>query len=243
MGGLECKNCGKPYKQKKFTVADVPKVLNIPDCDCEVKEQEQQEMARSKKRRSEILQGKFANSLMTPLFKNYTFENVNLDKTEHIITCEKYVKDFSLNKSEGIAMIGNVGTGKSVALACICNALISKGHNCLFTTMSALLDKFIESCDFDNDITIESLYRWVRQFDFVVLDDLGRETYTKKRLEIAFRIVDELINYQKVIAFSANPETLEKIHNIPEFDAIRDRLAMACRLKLLFKGESYRRKI
>jgi len=180
---------------------------------------------------------------MTPLFQNYTFSNPNLDKNEHIIACEKYVKDFDLKKSDGIAMIGKTGRGKSVAIACVCNALIKQGYNCLFTTMSALLDKFIESCDFDNEITTESLYRWVREFDFVVLDDLGREKYTEKRLEIAFRIIDELINYQKVVAFSANPETLEKIYNIPEFDAIRDRLAMACRIKMLFKGDSYRRRI
>lgn len=237
----KCSICGKQYRLHGFTIGNIVKSVTVPDCDCEFEAEENKKAEQDKVRKNEILERKFQNSLMTPYFRNFTFDNPNLDSTNQKKICEKYVEEFNPKTSGGICLLGNVGTGKTVLLACTCNALIKKGYNCLFTTMSALLDKFIESCSFDSEISTGNLYRWIREFDFVVLDDLGREKYTEKRLEIAFRIIDELINYEKIIAFSANYETITKLYSIKEFDAIRDRLAMICKLQLDFEGKSYRR--
>ena len=136
-------------------------------------------------------------------------------------------------------MVGKVGTGKTTLLAAICNELMEKGYSCLFTTFSSLLDKF-SRYSYENAGDITPLVNWLVSFDFVVLDDLGRETYTDKRKETAFRIIDALLNYKVVTAFTANPEMLTKLKVIPEWNATLDRLKEVCKYHFEFKGDSLR---
>ncbi len=75
---------------------------------------------------------------------------------------------------------------------------------------------------------------------FVVLDDIGRESYTGKRNEIAFRIIDTLLNYKVCTCITANPEMIQKLQKMPEWAAILDRLKDICKLHLQFTGESMR---
>ena len=82
---------------------------------------------------------------------------------------------------------------------------------------------------------------WLLKFDFVVLDDIGREKYTETRLELVFKIVDKLISHKIPVSITANPEMISKLKKIPEFNAIFDRLNAACQLKFEFSGQSYRR--
>lgn len=138
-------------------------------------------------------------------------------------------------------MIGNVGTGKTTLLACICNELMQKGYNCLFTQLTDLLDKFSTARRSSDERAEEKLLNWLLEFDFVVLDDIGREKYTETRLEVVFKIVDKLISHKIPIGISANPEMIKKLKNIPDFAAILDRLNETCQLKLEFNGESFRR--
>ena len=53
----------------------------------------------------------------------------------------------------------------------------------------------------------------------MVLDDIGRETYTDKQKENVFRIIDTLMNYKIVTAFAANLEMIIKFKAIPELNA------------------------
>ena len=55
---------------------------------------------------------------------------------------QKYAKDFNKNEHKGIFLIGKPGTGKTSMLAAVCNDLIPRGYNCLFITLSALMEKF-----------------------------------------------------------------------------------------------------
>ena len=93
-----------------------------------------------------------------------------------------------------------------------------------------------------NSGDITELLQWLAAFDFVVLDDIGRETYTDKRKENVFRIIDTLMNYKVVTAFTANPEMIVKLKTIPELNAALDRLKDMCPIKFEFRGESYRGK-
>ena len=137
---------------------------------------------------------------MTPFFKEKTFDK--LEKNEHLAFCQEYAKEFEPKKSKGLQFIGNIGTGKTTLLAAICNELMQKQYTCLFITMSSLLDKFAKH-SFDNAGDITMLLKWLTMYDFVVIDDFGRETYTDKRVELAFRVVDTLIN-EKVTVSSIN---------------------------------------
>lgn len=235
----KCEICGKEYIKKTFMVLGVEKTLEFAQCNCyeEIEKKNQEEKEKEEKRK--ILEKKFQNSLITPFFREKTFKNVNFSKEKAI--CQKYANEFEPQKSKGISLIGSVGTGKTTLLACICNELIPKGYNCLFTQLSDLLDKFIIARRSKNELAESNLMYWLLQFDFVVLDDIGREKYTETRLEIAFKIIDKLLNHKIPVAFTANPEMIEKLKGIPDYNAILDRLNEMCEIKLTFKGESFRK--
>lgn len=246
--GKKCEHCGKPYKNIKVivTIKGVkrePKYFDEPDCDCLEKiKMEQEEQARKEaesKRKKERTAKLFENSMMTPFFREKTFDN--LKQTDEIICCRDYVNNFSPKKSKGLQMFGVPGTGKTTALAAICNELILRDYNCLFTPLSTLLDRF-SRYSYTNSGDITELLEWLTAFDFVVLDDIGRETYTDKRKENVFRIIDTLMNYKVVTAFTANPEMIVKLKTIPELNAALDRLKDMCPVKFEFRGESYRGK-
>lgn len=236
----KCEFCGKEYFKKTYNILGIDKIMQFPQCTCleELRKKEQEEKEKQKKR--DILERKFQNSLITPFFREKTFKNIDFSKEKAI--CQKYANEFEPQKSKGISLIGSVGTGKTTLLACICNDLIPKGYNCLFTQLSDLLDKFVIARRSKNELAESNLMYWLLQFDFVVLDDIGREKYTETRLEIAFKIIDKLLNHKIPVAFSANPEMIEKLKNIADYRAILDRLNEMSAIKLTFKGESYRGK-
>ena len=236
-----CQYCGKPYVwfTRDLFSGENKKTLKVqvPNCKCiELKEKEE-ERQRILRHKSERLAKLFDNSMMTPFFKEKKFSN--LSPTIELQKCKRYAETFDLKSSLGIQMIGNVGTGKTTLLASICNELMEKGYSCLFTTLSSLLDKF-SNYSYENAGDITPLLNWLVSFDFVVLDDIGRETYTDKRKETAFRIIDALLNHKVIMAFTANPEMIEKLRKIPEWTATLDRLKETCKISFRFEGASLR---
>lgn len=235
----KCEFCGKEYIEKTFTILGVEKTINVAQCNCFEENDKKRKLEKEKEEKKLILEKKFQNSMMSPYFLEKRFKNIPFSKEKTI--CQKYALEFEPHKSKGMSLIGSVGTGKTTLLACVCNELITKGYNCLFTQLSDLLDKFIIARRSKNELAESNLMYWLLQFDFVVLDDIGREKYTETRLEIAFKIIDKLLNNKIPVAFTANPEMIEKLKGIPDYNAILDRLNEMCEIKFTFKGESYRK--
>lgn len=242
----KCEYCGTPYQDIRIScmingIKQKPLTVTEPTCDCLARmEKEKAEKVRIDaeiRRKREQTPKLFENSMMTPFFMAKRFEN--LEQTDEIIYCKRYANNFIPQESKGIQMFGNPGTGKTTTLAAICNDLILRDYNCLFTPLSTLLDKF-SSFSYLHSGDITELLQWLTAFDFVVLDDIGRETYTDKRKENVFRIIDTLMNYRVVTAFTANPEMIIKLKSIPELNAALDRLKEMCPIKFEFRGESYR---
>lgn len=235
-----CRHCGKAYKMQSFTVLGITKSIQVPQCSCISKIEERQKIENEKEQKRIILEKKFKNSMMTPLFREKSFNMV--DDSEPKSKCMEYTRSFEPKKSGGLSLIGNIGTGKTTLLACICNELMQKGYNCLFTQLTDLLDKFSGARRSSDERAEEKLLNWLLEFDFVVLDDIGREKYTETRLELVFKIVDKLISHKIPISITANPEMITKLKKIAEFEAVLDRLNEACQLKFEFNGTSFRRK-
>ena len=236
-----CPYCHKPYvwyKKELFSGKDKRLLkVQVPACKCMELREKEEERQRFLRHKAERLQKLFDNSMITPLFKEKTFNN--LSQTLELMKCKEYAKFFNPKDSLGIQMVGKVGTGKTTLLAAICNELMENGYSCLFTTLSSLLDKF-SSYSYENAGNIGPLLNWLVSFDFVVLDDIGREAYTDKRKETAFRIIDALLNHKVVTAFTANPEMLTKLGKIPEWGATLDRLKDVCKYRFEFTGDSLR---
>lgn len=239
MAFMKCPYCGKPYVEQTFAVLGTLKKLEVPDCDCIARVEELEKQRREVERQKKILEDKFKNSMMTPIFREKRFELV--DDSPEKRRCIEYARNFTPRQSVGMSLIGKVGTGKTTLLACVCNELMSNGYNCLFTQLTDLLDKFTAARRSDDERAEEKLMDWLLKFDFVVLDDIGREKYTETRLELVFKIVDKLISHKIPVSITANPEMIAKLKRIPEFNAIFDRLNAACQLKFEFSGPSYRR--
>jgi len=172
----KCEYCGKTYVEATYKILKMDKIILVPACECLDTEYQRKECERAKQSHREILTKKFENSMITPYFKEKRFEKFDTAKEEIKFGIE-YVKTFDPKITTGIRLLGDIGRGKTTLLACICNELINKGYNCLFMTMSELLDKFVSSYNFNSEENAESLFNWLVKFDVVVLDDLGRETY------------------------------------------------------------------
>ena len=234
-----CKYCGKQYTwfEKEFLQGKKIKV-QVPTCNCRELEEKRKKAEKEAIRKKEILARKFENSLITPFFKEKTFDKLQKNKQYSILY--KYAKEFSADKhNKGLLLTGSVGTGKTTMLAAVCNDLLARGFNCLFITFSSLLDKFSQY-SYENAGDISTLLNWLVKFDFIVIDDIGRENYTDRRKEIAFRIVDTLLNNKVTVAFTANPENLTKLSKISEWGAILDRFNDICIDEIQFTGESLR---
>lgn len=239
-----CSICGLEYKKVTVGSGKYNFTCYEPACDCEKRHQEQKEQERIERETREknaiILNKRFDNSMLSKRLKKMDFDTLdNSFNTNEIVFCKKYVHDFDTETSKGIQMLGNTGVGKSALMACVCKGLIKKGYNCLFTTLSNLLSEFIEHSS-DNFGSISKKLNWLLKFDFIVLDDIGRENITEKRKEILFQIVDALYNEEKVIAFTANPEMITKLKKDKELTAILDRLRALCPNSFQFHGNSLR---
>lgn len=239
-----CSICGREYKQ--ITVGKEPFLITCYEaqCDCEKKAAMQADKQREEREQREaaaqLLLKRFDNSMMSKRLKRMEFENLTpSENTKELEFCKNYVMNFDTEKSKGIQLLGNTGAGKSSLMACVCNSLIKRGYNCLFTTLSALLSDFVQYSG-EHFGSISAKLNWLLKYDFIVLDDIGRESITDKRKEILFQIVDSLYNEEKIIAFTANPEMLDKLKKDKELTAILDRIKSLCPHVLQFRGMSLR---
>lgn len=245
----KCPKCGKLYTLREFTIfkgTEKEKVIKMqmPTCNCIELEETRKKAEKEAAQKKAILDLKFENSLITPYFKEKTFNKLfekaaELGNESELKQLKKYSEEFNKNDHKGIFLLGKPGTGKTTMLAAVCNDLLARGYNCLFITMSALMEKFTKY-SFEHNGDIYPLLMWLVKFDFIVIDDIGRENYTDRRKEIAFRIIDTLLNYQVTAAFTANPESIARLSKIDEWGAVLDRLKDICAMQIKFSGESLR---
>lgn len=240
----KCPVCQRDYYPLYSNVAGIKKCLWFPACDCEKKAIQKLEEEKRAQELKIALKKRFSNSLLSPVLQEARFEN--LDDTKAKEACIKFVETFQPHKSKGFAFIGHVGRGKTTLIACVTNMIIKKGYNCLFINLTLLLDKFMEAMKFTSTEKVENLLYWLCQFDFIVFDDFGAESFSDKRVEHLRLIVDSLVNYKVCLSITANPDALALLKD-PEFRfykdfiPILDRISLLCPNEFLFKGESYRR--
>lgn len=246
----KCKYCGKPYEYREYKIfkgsAQEKTIrMQVPTCNCIELEEKRALAKQEAEYKKQKLEKLFENSLITPFFQKKTFENLAKKAAEKGNEKElgiliNYAKNFSKEKqNKGVFLIGKTGSGKTSLIAGVCNDLMARGFNVLFITFSGLMEKFTKYSA-DNNGDIYPLLMWLVKFDFIVIDDIGRENYTDRRKEIAYRIIDTILNYEVPAAFTANPEMITKLKKIEDWDAILDRLKDICGLQIIFKGESQR---
>ena len=86
----------------------------------------------------------------------------------------------------GLLLFGAVGTGKSFAAGCIAYALLDRDVPVLMTNFPTILARLSGTFGEDRMAFLDSL----RNYDLLIIDDLGAERNTEYSMEQMFSIVD-----------------------------------------------------
>lgn len=243
---VKCKNkvcpiCGKPYVDLyiKTPSGQTIHIKEVADCDCIRKEQERLDKERRQKEKQEKIIETFWNPLMGKFLRTTTFDNLKLNK--NIKFCQNFVKHFKPHESNGLQLIGDVGTGKTTLLAAMCHDLMKKRYTCLLIKFSALL-KIFTNYSGENFGGISNLLDQLCRVDFLAIDDIGQESYSGKRPEFALEIVDALLTRKITTLISGNQYSIDKLCDNPDLAPVLDRIRDLCPTVIQFDGESYRGK-
>ena len=186
MGLICCKNCHS-LRQITFAVGDKqisPRVL----CQCQAEERNRMEAEWKARRQREEIERNRSIGIMDPIMGKHTFEK-DLGYNPHAMEIARnYVEHWEefKQKSQGLLLWGDVGTGKSFLAGCVGNELLNRGVRVLMTNFSRLLNRLTDIQMGDRNGFIDSL----NSFDLLILDDLGIERNSEFAKEQIFSIID-----------------------------------------------------
>ena len=215
--------CHKCHKRKEMDI-EYPKGSKrykrvFITCDCDKEEQLRLKQQKAKQQHEQMLQKLYAQGLTDEAYRKNTFD-IDDNRNEEITRlCKQYVKNFDKLKKEGYGIIfyGDTGGGKSFYSCCIANALIHKGVRVLVSRLSDLV-KNRTSGKQDSPVN-------VKNFDLLVLDDIGAENYTPT----AYNIIDDIYrsNIPLIVTTNLAPSMMKKPKTI-EQKRIYDRVIERC---------------
>lgn len=122
-------------------------------------------------------------------FAGWTFDKAD-DRQQELMTAAKgYADQFPefLRNGKGLLFYGDVGTGKSLAAACIANALIDKGYKPKMTSLPIEADNVWAAEDKAEHI------RSLCKYDLLIFDDLGVERDTPYMQEMIYKIINSRV--------------------------------------------------
>lgn len=232
-----CLKCGKPLEMVLIS----PKLginRKVPImCDC-LKKQEAETAERFRRQAIETERLKCFHESRQGLsdrLYNATFDNDAGYNKDAMQIAKGYVNTFDELKT-GLLLFGSVGSGKSYIAACICNALIERGHTARFTTFGSIASLAQESFEARPEVMRE-----LQKPDLLVLDDLGAERDTEYMQELVFEVIDMRYRYGRPMVVTTNLSEVElkRSDNLSK-TRIFDRLLDACE-PVAVNGKSIRR--
>ena len=247
-GMLYCTKC-HTLRVTKDIVPVFNKRMPVP-CQC-MKEAEQREKEKEDfERKMQMIDKLRIASLLGERYKDVTFDNTDIvdgDFEKAFHRCRKYceISDEALSKGYGIYLYGNSGTGKTHLTACICNELINKYQQCLFTNFFEI-SKLIRST-YGHNTEAETIIKRICEVDFLFIDDLGTEILRKNGednwlQEQVFDIINKRYNNKKPTIFSSNHSLNALIEERGMMEKTVDRIMEMATAIIRVNGQSYRAK-
>ena len=248
---------GLPYCSKCHTLRVTQDIIQgfgkrMPVwCDC-MREKERKEKEREEhNKKAQELDRLRSASLLGERYKNATFDTTDKAVSEDFLKaysrCKGYcdIAEEALKKGYGIYIYGNSGTGKTHLTACMCNELISKSQQCLFTNFFEI-SRLIRST-FNKNIEAEVVIKRICDIDFLFIDDLGTEVLRKNGednwlQEQVFDIINKRYNNRKPTIFSSNHSLNELITERGMMEKTVDRIMEMSTAIIKLNGTSYRAK-
>ena len=176
-------------------------------CRCQQDAYEQQEKERKQREFLEHISRLKASGLQDKALRDYNFSN-NKGYNPEIRKAHEYVAHWKemKEKSLGLLLWGDVGTGKSFFAGCIANALLEQGVPVLMTNFARILNTLTGMYSDDRNRFIESF----NQYSLLIIDDLGVERSSEFALEQVFSVIDSRYRSRKPIIITTNL-TLEEL--------------------------------
>lgn len=195
-------------------------------CRCQQEAYEKEENERKHQEQLLLVSRLKANGLQDKSLRDYTFAN---DKgyNPEIQKAHDYVAHWEKmkEKSLGLLLWGDVGTGKSFFAGCIANALLKQGIPVLMTNFSRILNTLTGMYSDDRNQFIDSL----NKYSLLIIDDLGIERSTDFALEQVFNIIDSRYRSKKPLIVTTNL-TLDELKHPSDLGRARiyDRVLERC---------------
>ena len=246
-GMIYCKKC---HTQRIFVSEDKKFVARCL-CRCQSEEREKQiELEKQKQQLEKIKQLK-EMSLLGRKYKNSTFDNLDLKRPESfskaIKRCHAYCQAWQEIKSKGygLYLYGDVGTGKTELMACICNYLTERFVPVIITNFLEISKKLRAS--YTNDFVTENdIIERLAKVDLLILDDVGSEKLKKKdntdsfMQEKIYDIVNRRYINQMPTLFTSNYSIQDLLDERGFEERTVDRIAEMSNAVIKLDGESYR---
>ena len=185
-GLLYCGKCKTPKQGTYKTPFGYVHPYILCKCAAEKKKREEQE--RTAREFRDMVKQFRRSGFPDRDMERMTFEANDGDGDQKVINIAKrYVDKFQemRGRGKGLVLMGDTGTGKTYAAACIVNALIDQGYPCMITSLSREINTVQGMYDGKQD-HIDSL----NKYSLLVLDDVGVEGATPFRMEMIYNIID-----------------------------------------------------
>lgn len=206
------------------------------NCRCDERRWEQSRQSLAQQERDTRRTKCFGTSIL----KGCTFDADDRRRPELTELCIRYADGIgellSQQGATGLLIYGGVGTGKSYLAAAVANRLIDRGYRVKWLSATEVVTVLFSAQDRQ-----EVLEEWSRNFDMIVLDDLGVESSRDFSQERLWDFVERMYTCGKPLIITTNltKDELSKAADIRR-RRIFDRILQMCR-PIALEGASRRR--
>ena len=223
-GLIYCSKCHTPRQHRIEFLERV--FLPTVRCRCQQEEYNKEEAECKQKEFLIQISRMRANGLQDKSLYDYNFVNdkgynPEIQKAHDYVAHWEEMKD----KSLGLLLWGDVGTGKSFFAGCIANALLDKGIPVLMTNFSRIMNTLTGMYPGDRNRFVDSF----NQYSLLIIDDLGIERSSEFALEQVFNVIDSRYRSKKPLIVTTNL-TLDELKHPKDLARARiyDRVLERC---------------
>lgn len=193
---IYCTTCRQP-RTMRVTMMRRDRIVRV-QCECEQADEKafKARLAEEERKRN-VVQNRLVG--MTSDLANCRFSSS--EDNNAIQIAKRYMSQWeSMQKDNlGLLLLGNVGTGKTHAAACIANELLDQGFRVIVTSFPRIIAE-MQSFDHDGNRFLDNL----ANVDLLVVDDLGVERNTEYAQEIVYNLIDRRYQAGKPLIITTN---------------------------------------
>lgn len=220
----KCPDCGDVIQMDIEVFNRIRRVPVV--CSCKKTELAKQEKENEYMEKQIRLNQIFKNSLMDEKFYKATFENWNhnIGSKKIYNICLKYANNFKKVKEENIGLLiyGTPGNGKTHAVSCIANFLLSKEIPTICVSINKLLERIKETYNSHGKEGEETILRSLANADLLIIDDLGTEQRNDWSITRIYNIIDSRYrnSLPTIITTNMDFKELEQFYHKRTYDRL-----------------------